>query len=188
MTLAFATWASPTPVRNVSKVRTTHIWRSSGPLMVMTRVFSASQQLECAEIKVTLKKARPELSQPSAFEIPGARTVPSCVLLPLAREENLLRVEVASDILLFTARRELCRRPASYLRGLNKFWPVTGKYLAFRTFYPSGCTVRVKVCQKAVRVHDVESVWECKLNQFCNNNNNHGIWLKQPYAMIVIFF
>lgn len=126
--------------------------------MVLARVSSSSQQLECAETKsLSKKKAQSQLCQPSVLEIPGARTVPSCVLVPV-REENLLRVEEASDIVLLTARRELCRRPASYLRGLNQFCPVTGKYLAFPTFYPGGSIVRVKVCQEAVRVHDVESV------------------------------
>lgn len=75
-------------------------------------------------------------SQPGVLRSP-ASTLSRLAPLPLQRgccrlagEENLHRVEVTSDIVPFTVRRELCRRPASYLRGLNKFCPVTWKYLA----------------------------------------------------------
>lgn len=128
ITLAFETCAPPTPVRKVSNTRTTHIWKTRGPLMVMTNARPLrSESNWCLD----------ELSRVFQRRIPAPpRVSPTQQAVLVSRQSH--GGEAEADIVVFTVRHELTGA------RLLLFYPLTGKYLAY--FLPFGIsTVRLKV-------------------------------------------
>lgn len=66
ITLAFETCTPPTPVRKVSNTRTTHIWKTRGPLMVMTNARPTS-------LRVKMMSERPQPGLPKGDSCPASR-------------------------------------------------------------------------------------------------------------------
>lgn len=110
ITLAFETCVPSTPIQKVSNTRTTHMWKTRGPLMVMTNVRPTWLTVK------TMSPVRTDSGEPPPFQA--------------KRLWCRSRGKGDADIVVFTVRHELTGAQ------LLLFCPLTEKYLAYHTFYP----------------------------------------------------